>query len=233
MSENTPLSRRTVIKALGGTGIAAATGGAALLATTGTAAAAQSFSIDGSSVSLDDGQVSYVAIDSAGSLSWDGFDVAVERLRFVSEVRLPGESTGWHTLADSVSDTLANWSSQGSGSDGWGGPDEYVVSNDGTAGEVHTGVQWAIISDGSHPSQFDSIQTPVDWTDLLSVGTDGDSKTTTVEMRSTVYFLDADQNQLSVPSGVQPSQATAAFDVTVTNEAASTGGSSTGTSTVA
>lgn len=232
MTEHTELSRRSILKGLTGAGATGLLGGAALFAASGPAAAS-SYSITGSSAELDDGQLSYVDVDVAGNLTWDGFDTPVKYLRFVAEITIDdGGSTPWHTLADSTSDALPDgWSGNGD-SDGWGGAGEYVISyggdTEGTQGEVHTDAQWRVIGDTGK-----SIETPAPWQDNLSVDTDGNQQTFTLNKRNTVYFLDTDKNQIGHDLGGPENGAVrsvTSFDVTVTNQASTTGGSTDGTS---
>lgn len=224
--QDTTYSRRTVLKTAAGATAAATVGGGAILATTGTAAA-QSYSIDNTSVTLDDGQVSYVDVQADSTVSWDGYDVPVKYLEFVAEVRVPHAETGWHELHNGVSGELPDgWSGDGD-SEGYGGPGEYVVSYGGTHGEVHTNVDWRVIG-----TEGKSVETPLDAADTLAVPGDGDTTTFTVQKRSTVRFLDASQSVIPDSEGVSESVETATFDVTVTNQPSQTGGQSAGSSQV-
>lgn len=239
------LDRRNVLKALGGVAGVGVVGGVGLSALAGPAAA-NSFTIDPTSVTTNDGELAYVAVDVGGNLVWSGFDVPAERLRFVSKVAVPDEGLGPKVLNDSVSDTFDNWSGDGD-SNGWGGDGEYVESlsdpggGAGRQGEVVTDAQWVIISDGTQdPAGYRTTFTegsPPDWTDTFDApDDDGDgqvnTKVTTVEKTSEVYFLDANGNELTeIPSDLQPISDTAAFDVTVNNEPADTSGTTDGTST--
>lgn len=238
MTRKPDTDRRSVLKALGGIGAAGVVGGGSLLALSGGAAATNTLSITDSTATVDDGQLSYVDVAVSGTLSWDGFDTPVDALRFVSEIRLPDHSTGWHLLNDATSDSLANWSTQGSSSDGWGGDDEYVVSlggdnAQGQAGEVHTGIDWRVIGDSPK-----SIETPAAWQDYFSVGTDGGSKTTTVEKRSAIYFLDANGNLIGADTSTTVTSeadafvaaATATFAVTVDDQASTSTSDTSGSS---
>jgi hypothetical protein len=223
----TNLTRR---KALGG--IAALTaGGLGTAALAAGPAAAQSYTISDASVTLDAGEASFVGVDVTGTLSWDGFDEGVDRLEFVSEVKVAGEE--WHELNRTTSDPLEDWSGDGD-SDGWGGAGEYVLENggdgDGTAGEVHTTAKWAVIAvAGADTGEYrtSGLNVP-DWTAALDAATDGSSETTSVSKRSTVRFLDADGNTV----GVGETSESTSFDVTVNNQPSTSGGSTDGDSTV-
>lgn len=233
------MQRRTLLKTVGGIGTASALGVGAL-ALTGGASASTSMNISDATAEFDDGQLSYVAVEYAGTTSWDGFDVPVKYIEFVSEIRIPDQGTGWHELNSSVSGELPDgWSSDGSGSDGWGGPGEYVVSyggdEDGLEGEVHTDVYWNVVGDAGATDPAEgaprSIETPAPWQGELSVDTDGETQTVTLEKRSTVRFLDADQNPIDPAEGVQETVATGQIDVTVTNAASTSGGDGSGDAT--
>lgn len=246
------LNRRSILKGLAGAGAVAGVGGAGFLAATGGAAAAVELdvSIGDTTIANDEGDVDYVAVDVDKVLEWENFDVPLRYIGFRHEITLDdGGDTGWHVLYDNMSGRLTDWSSQGDGSDGWGGPGEYVGAhsnadhegNDPEASEYTTGtayadVSWAIISDGSHPAGYDSVQTPVNWTGRLAEAEDGTTTTHTVRWRTTLTFYteDGDGNAVQVTDadGVPSVQGEDSFDVTVTNEAGGTTGSSeTGSST--
>jgi len=237
MSEQSSVDRRTVLKTITGAGATAALGGGALLTMTGGAAAKAvlSANISGTTYSGDEGDLDWVGADVEKVLYWDGFDVPLEYINFRHEITLSdGGTTNWHVLYDDMTDHLENWSSDGDGSDGWGGPGEYIASytgdkQDGLEGEMHANVHWAIISDGTHPPEWDSVQKEVDWTATLSEGVDGESNTTTVKWKTTLEFYteDADGNpvQISPDDGVAQVVGEDTFDVKVTNEIGDTSGS--------
>lgn len=224
--QDSDYSRRTVLKTAAGATAAATVGGGALLASTGSAAA-QSYSIDDTSVTLDGGEVSYVDVQAEATTTWDGFDVPVRYLEFVAEVRVPHAETGWHELHSGVSGELPDgWSGDGD-SEGYGGPGEYVVDYGGTYGEVHTDIDWRLVG-----QQGKSVETPLDAADAFDVPGDGDTTTYTVQKRSTVRFLDASQSVVAESEGVTEAVETAEFAVEVTNQPSQTGGQSTGNSQV-
>lgn len=237
MNPSNRLSRRTALKGIGGAVGAAVAGGGTFFAMTGGAAASIELSADisGTSYSGDQGDLDWVAVDISKTIDWDGFDVPLRYIGFKHEITLDdGGDTPWYALYDQMSGRLTDWSSDGDGSDGWGGPGEYVDpytgdKEDGLEGVAHADVQWAIISDGSHPNQYDSVQTPVDWTDTLSVGTDGAIETHTVNWKTTLTFYteDGDGNavQISSDDGVAEVVGETNFDVDVTNEGGETTGS--------
>lgn len=239
------LDRRSVLKGLAGAGAVAGVGGAGFLAATGGAAAAIELdaSITDTSYSGDQGDVDWVAVEIDKTLNWDGFDVPLRYIGFKHEITLDdGGSTPWHVLYDNMSGRLTDWSSEGDGSDGWGGPGEYIESHGGDKAEYLTGVAkadvaWAIISDGSHPAEYDSVQTPVDWTGTLSEAQDGATTTHTVRWKTTLTFYTEDSEdapvQITPDDGVSEVVGETSFDVTVTNEGGETTGSGeSGSSTV-
>lgn len=214
---------------LGGTAATIGTaiaGGAAFAALTGPAASA-SVTISNTSVQTDDGDLSYVDVDMGDFYAvWDGFDVPVAAVAFVDTVTHVGGPSGGsgdsHVLydqrgVDAQPVLLADISSQGSGSDGWGGPGEYastfdtktapdtsVVNQPGSggptearAGYVHADVLWRIVSDdlSAHPAH--SIEDPaVLGTDLPAMDNpdDGTTHTHTLELTKEVYFYTLQDN---------------------------------------
>lgn len=213
----------------------------------GSASASASLNVDiqGSEYSGDQGLVNYVAVDVDKTMTWDGFDEPLRYIRFKHEITLDNakveSDTSWHTLYDKRSGRLTEWSGWEE-SDGWGGPGEYVTSHSGDKedylkGEAHADVSWAVISDGGHPSEYDSVQTPVDWTDLLSVGKDGATKYRMVRWRTTLKFYTEDDNgdpvQITDDDGVAEVTGEDYFQVKVTNEGGEIGGESTGGSKTA
>lgn len=237
-------SRRDLLKAAGGIGAASTLGIGGLAAFTGGAAATAQLdvSINGTSYSGDQGDVDWLGVDIEKVMNWDGFDVPLRYIGFKHEITIEdGGETDWYVLYDKMSARLTDWSSKDDGSDGWGGPGEYIASHGGDKGdylkgEMHANVQWAIISDGSHPADYDSVQDPVDWTANLSVSEDGVTKTRTIKWKTTLTFYteDADGNAVQVQSddGVPEVVGGTSFDVAVTNEESVSDGSETGSSTV-
>jgi hypothetical protein len=244
MRDTPQLDRRNVLKGLGSAAALAGVGGAGFLAATGGAAAAVELnaSISDTSYSGDQGDVDYVAVEIDKTINWDGFDVPLRYIGFRHEITLDdGGSTPWHVLYDQRSGRLTDWSSEGNGGDGWGGPGEYIESHGGDKGDYLKGtakadVAWAIISDGSHSAEYDSVQTPVDWTATLSEGDDGATTTHTVRWKTTLTFYTEDSNgdpvQITGDDGVSEVTGETSFAVTVTNEGGElTGSEESGNST--
>lgn len=268
------LTRRKALKTIAGAGGAATVGGAGLLFGTGPAVAA-SVNIGDSDVSVDDGDVHFVdlTIDSHKAM-WDGFDRPVAAVAYRDVIRRQNGSAS-HVLYDQRSDPgpvlLENISSKGDGSDGWGGPDEYastfeenetadetVLNRPGvdgpataTAGWVHAGVDWRVLSDMTSGDDVDqngkSIETPGDVDDFgLNVDTDGETVDFGLEMVKEVYLYTLESNGqtsrttqdgsatvqlMGADDGTREKiQAIAPFTVSVTNEAAATSVSGSGSS---
>ena len=238
------IDRRTVLKGVGGAAILGTVGTAAF-AGSGAAQASMDVDVSGTEYSGDQGQVNWFGVNVGKKLTWDGFDVPVRYLGIKHEVTIENDTTDtdtpWHTLYDKRTDRLTEWSSKGSGSDGWGGPGEFIASHGGDKadylrGDARMDAKWAIISDGSHPSDYDSVQTPVDWTDALSVEADGATKKRVLRWKTTITFYtegtEGNPVEISDDDGVAQIQGTDRIGITVTNEGGTTGGSSTGSSTI-
>lgn len=226
------MERRQYIKAAGGIGTVASIGGLAL---TGGASANQTYSIDGTSVTIDDGDLSYVDVSLSSTLSWDGFDTPVKYLRFTSEIQITGNKDGTNTnphplITDNVSDELpGEWKDgkDGDGSGKWGGSDEYYTKytgdTKGTEGEIHTAVDWRVIGQNGK-----SIEDPVDWTDQFEP-TDGTQKKVQLKKKSTTEMLD--ENNTVISHDAATVESTETFTVTVNNQQSTNGGSASGDST--
>lgn len=248
MSDSSRLNRRSVLKGLGATGLAAGAGGLGILATTGGAAAqaALDITINDAKVSNDRGEVDYVGVNLDKTITWDGFDVPVKYIGFKHEVATDANSKGWHTLyGEKVSAELPDWSNYGDDES----VDTYTTDEsdkpDGTKGTATAGVQWEIINGSGNPGQYAGFgydgngpQDPAAWASDLSVAEDGTVQTHQVRWKTTLYFYegtDADGNyvQVSEDDGVPSLSGEERFDVTVTNETAELTGSETSGNSVA
>lgn len=213
MTDDTPISRRTVLRGAAGTAvIAAGAGGLAWI--TGPTTATQ-INISDTQVATDDGDLSvldlllndYYAI-------WDGFDKRVAAVAFRDRVRHVA-SDQVHELFDQRGDDadpvlLTEISSQGNGGDGWGGPGEFastfdsktepdtsVVQRPGVdgpdtafAGWVHADVLWRLASDTPGDSGH-SIEDPALLGDALPAMDNPDDGTTdwhTIQLIKEVYL---------------------------------------------
>jgi len=238
--------RRTVLKGLGIGGVSLAGGAGALALGSGSARAqaALDVSLDDATYSGDQGLVNWVGVTATKTLRWSNYDVPVRAFDITHEITLRNAtidgSTDWQTIYEGQTDRLKNWSAKGD-SNGWGGDGEYVARHSGDKGEYLNGaavmdISWAVISDGSHPSEYDSVQSAVDWTDELSVSEDGVTKTRTVRWRTTITFLTDDGEGGLQPVADSDGQAevtgTTTFDVTVENQPATIDGGTDGSATV-
>lgn len=242
------MERRTFIKTAGSIAAATAAGGGALLAFSGGAAAASELDISGASVATDDGDVTEVIVTLAHEATWDGFDIPVEAVEYRDEIVVTdadGNEVGSTVLRDGLSSPvlLENFSSDGSGSDGWGGADEYT-SGPGTAGSVNAGIQWTIL----HDTPSDATYPPAGDGSVGAIGeygldnpTDGSTVTYTVEYRKTVQFYTADSaGEYTTDDGttvrllgdddgtIAASDSSGTFTLDVTNEPATKTGSGDG-----
>lgn len=231
--DDTTLSRRTAVKTLGAIGaLGAGTGAVALFGA--EPATAASFTIsDPSAITTDDGSIDFVRLQAGHKATWDGFDTAVHKARYIDRVTIrPSDENQTYTVNDTTSDDLSNWSGQGD-ANGWGGDDEYT-SGVGKAGYVHAGVDWNIVgaSDETRPPAEGgarSIEDPAPATDLLEPDTDGATKKSTVVFEKRVRFYDASGNPLTGPNGPYDDAVVSDdFLVEVTNESASVGASGSG-----
>lgn len=230
------MNRRALLKGLGGIG-AVSVGGAALVFSGSQSAVAANFTISNPSTAVsDDGTVNYVRLQASQRVEWDGFDSDVHYARYIDWVTTrPNDQNTTDKINDTISDSLDSWSGQGD-SNGWGGDDEYT-SGIGKAGFVHAGIDWNIIGDpnATDPAEGGprSIETPADRLDLLAVDTDGDSKDSKVVFEKEVRLLDVNKNELAGPNGPYDAAiSTDSFVVSVENQAATAGGSGSGTASV-
>lgn len=191
------MDRRTVLRGAAGAAGLAGIGGLGLLAANPTAAATNSVTINDVEVATDEGDLSFVDVAVQGFISWDGFDVPVDAIAFevIVEVQANGE-TGSHTLFDQREKDgpvlIENISSQGTGSDGWGGPGEYVdeVADDHRAGHVHHDSDWRYLADGD-VATAKSVENPaVIGTDVPEMDNpdDGTTRSQAVTLVSNLYL---------------------------------------------
>lgn len=235
MSNDTRHDRRNVLKALGGAAGLGLVGGGAYLAIGFAAAQASiNISITDSQISNDRGEVDWVGVDVDKTIQWDGFDVPVKHIGFKHEVATDANSEGWHTLyGEEVSPALPDWSDFG---DDEAVP-EYTTDEpskpDGTKGEAQAGIVWEIINDGTYHDAFGYAdggpQDAAAWASDLSVPDDGQSATHEVRLKTTLRFYSGtDENGDYVPippeDGITEVSGEGRFDVTVTNEAGTTSG---------
>lgn len=234
------MERRNLLKAVGGIAATASAGGVGVLAMSGGAAAQSSFSIDDSSVTLDDGDVSKIGVELDHTVTWDGFDVPVEAASYTDTIELrDGNGSTLHsaTIFDNSNNPvlLENWSTDGSGGDGWGGPGEHT-SGPGTQGGVNANIDWTVLSDD--PNADGGTESPGDINAFgIENTTDGSEQDFILRYTKTVTLFTTEQNggtavsaadgttvyQLGVDDGtVGEVVGQDTFTVTVGNEEATT-----------
>lgn len=242
------MERRSVLKTIGGIGITGAIGLGATGFTGGAAAASSKLKIRNSKVSNDDGDVTQVGVTIDHTASWDGFDRSVDAVAYrdvIKEVRGNGSTGATQVLYDNTDAPvlLDNWSSDGSGGDGWGGPDEHTTGA-GTSGDVNAGIDWVVLAEnpgsaaksGESPGQIGAFG--------LDNDTDGTKKTVQLRYVKQVSFYTEDaggaytsddgSTTLALMGGddgtLRRTVSKGDFKVTVGNEGATAGSSGTGSS---
>lgn len=241
------MERRSLLKTIGGIGTASVLGvGASVTAFSGGAvAASSSLNIGNAGVTNDDGDVTQVAVTIGHTAQWDGFDIPVDAAAYrdvIKKVNGDGSIAASHVLYDNTDSPvlLSNWSSDGSGSDGWGGPDEHT-SGPGTSGNVNAGIDWVVLAEDPS-SAAKSVESPGDIANFdLDNPSDGTDKSTTLRYVKQVYFYTEDSSgsytaddgsttlsQMGSDDGTMAkTESQGDFTVTSTNEGAtvSSGGS--------
>jgi|GEM_PF-1407915 len=242
------MERRSVLKTIGGIGITGAIGLGATAFSGGAAASSSSLNIKGTALSNDDGDVTQVSVSVDHTASWDGFDEAVDAVAYrdvIKQINGDGSVGATHVLYD-ITDApvlLDNWSSDGSGSDGWGGPGEHT-SGPGTNGDVNATIDWTVLAEDPS-SAAQSVETPGDIDDFgLDNGDDGTDKTVKLRYVKQVSFYAEDSGgsytsddgstTLALMGGDDGTRRRTTsegdFTVTVTNEGATTSSGGTGSS---
>lgn len=242
------MERRSVLKTIGGIGIAGSIGLGATTFTGGAAASSSSLNIKGSTLSNDDGDVTQVGVSIDHTASWDGFDEAVDAVAYrdvIKAVNGDGSIRASHVLYDNTDAPvlLDNWSSDGSGDDGWGGPGEHT-SGPGTSGDVNATLDWTVLAE--NPSNASkSVEKPGDIDAFgLDNGEDGTDKNVKLRYVKQVSFYATDSSgsytsddgstTLALMGGDDGTRRRTTsegdFTVTVTNEGATTSSGGTGSS---
>lgn len=231
------MERRSMLKRLGALGAVGTGAGLGTTALSGTARGAEvsgTFDLNNAGpVTTDTGDVEYVQVDANFDVSWDGFDQAADRVRFVDTITVrPNNEDQSERIFDGTSDPFAQWSGNGD-SNGWGGAGEYVVSDNGTNGRFIVDINWNVIGDPSASSAADggsrSVETPADLLGVIEPDADGTTRESVVQYQKLFRFLNADGQPLTGPGSVMDGSPddlvlTETFTVTITNqEAAATG----------
>ena len=217
------MQRRDLLKYGGGVLATASVGGAAFFATTGGASATAGSSIDDpSAVTSDDGEISYVAVQTTGRLSWDGFDEAAKQARIVTRVRYKrnGNVLNEWTIHDTGKfDLTGSWG--GSGEETSLGGDH----EDGQDGFIASDVDWGIAQknrQNSYNNGYGLPNSPAP-TSPLYANDDGSTVQTRIVLESVYLLFDGSGNELTGQQGY-PDRPTATSDfvVTINNEESST-----------
>lgn len=221
MKEDIELGRRKVLGTVGGLAIA----GSGLAALTGGATATAGTSIeDPETAESDDGEISYVAVQTTGRLTWDGFDEPAKQARILTYVTLKqdGEAVWGENLINDTGQFELNSS--------WGGEGEDVSltgdHEDGREGYIASDVDWGICQENRENNYNDGYGLPQNPapTSPFTAGSDGEKESTRVVLRSVYMLFDENGNELTGQSGypARP-EASSDFVVTVQNEEATTG----------
>lgn len=246
------VDRRTILKGAGGiAGLGIAGIGASAL--TGSAVAANLQITDPSTVTTDDGQIQFVNVAIDHTAEWDGFDRPVDAVAYRDTVIMrPNSDNISHVVYDNTNSPvlLDNYSSEGDGSDGWGGSGEYVSDTGGSEsqhyrehGQVHANIDWNVIVDPRY-ADAKSVENPheIDGSSPLEPATDGESETSTIRYQKDVFFYETNSNggytsddgsttlALMTGDGVeQRVRSVGEFSLTVQNQANTQTGSGDGT----
>lgn len=251
------MERRNLLKSIGVLSAAGAAGGGALslFASQGARAQASWTISDSTPVTTDDGQIKYVNVTASHTAAWDGFDEPVAAIAYRDTIVLdPNGSAVSHTVYDNTDSPvlLGNWSSDGSGSDGWGGPGEYIANTGSSGdqdfrlhGEANADIDWNVVADPNY-AEPESVEDPYDisGSSTLEPDTDGDTDQSLIRYTKAVHFYKEDPSGSKTsddgstslsPMGqqdgtVEKVESTDEFQVTVTNEEATTSGSGSGSS---
>ena len=203
-----------------------ALGGGALLATTGGASTTAGGSIsDPAKAVSDDGRIQWVATQTTGRMTWDGFDEPVGYFKIIVSVELKrGGSTLW---SGTIHQTNKIDTAQGSS---WGGNGEAIVLKgeygEGRAGHIASDADWGIIQrnrENNYNNDYGLPDNPAP-ASYLYADTDGSTAKTKVVLRSQYVLYANDGSELAGTSGYpdRPEFSTS-FVVTVENQAATTG----------
>lgn len=195
------LDRRNVLKGIGGIGATAAVGGLGFLAVSGGATATAGSTIDDpNAVTSDDGEVTYVAVQTTGRVEWDGFDTAAKKARMISQVRYKrnGNVLGEWTIHDTSKFDLGS---------SWGGSGEDIsLTGDhesGQSGHIASDVDWGIAQknrNNTYNNGYGLPNNPAPVNDLYA-GADGSTRETKVVLETQYRLYDAGGGELTGTNG--------------------------------
>lgn len=223
---NHNLSRRNVLKAIGGSATIMGAGAGLLVAT--SPAVAVNFSINNSQpVTTDDGTIAAVGLEANLTAEWDGLDIPLAGVAYRDSFDVNGLS---HTVYDNTNNPvwLEDFSSDGDGSDGWGGPGEHTTGP-GLNGSVRADIDWRILTAPGIPPK--SVESPGPLGDAqIEEPDDGEHNTSKIDYtKEVVFYYDVDgslvrQDQLPNDDGTVDSVTAAdQFTVNVGNQPAQAG----------
>jgi hypothetical protein len=217
------LDRRDILKGVGGIAGASAVGGIGLLATTGGASATAGGSISNpDAATSDDGEISYVAVQTTGRVNWDGFDRPAAEARTLTRVRY---KRGGSVLNEYQIHDTGKFALDGE----WGGDGETTELNGdhspGQAGYIASDVDWGIAQqnrqntyDGGYGLPNNPAPTAPFYADA-----DGSTQETRVILEVEYRLYAGSGAELTGTDGYPDRPvSTSEFVVTVNNEASST-----------
>lgn len=222
-------SRRNVIRAIGGSAVAAGVGGAALLATTGSATAAFESDTDIGTVETNDGRLTHLSIYGDSTVNWEGFDTEATQFSITSEVDVVDES-GNSFLPDDRPQEINDTGVRDLTAGDWGGDGE-SYSGPGKSGSITSDVglhgngspnpdtDWAIIQAEDYEDPYGLPQSPVAASDIDSAPADGESTTYYVKLLSTYHWYDGNASSTGTDASghIFSETFTATYEVDVTN----------------
>lgn len=175
----------------------------------------------------DDGEISSVAVQTTGRLTWGGFDTPAKQARIISDVSLQrnGNELDEYRIHDTGRFDLTG---------SWGGSGEETAlagdHEEGQSGHIASDVDWGILQEGRENNYKDGYGLPEDPapTAPLYADADGSEQNTKVVLKATYLLYDSNANELTGQDGYPDrKQTSTSFVVTVNNEEATigTGGS--------
>lgn len=219
------MQRRKLLKVVGGIGVASSAAGAGVFATSqGAEATAGSDIANPSSVTSDDGEITSVAVQTTGRLTWAGFDTPAKQARIITDVSLQrnGSELNNYRIHDTGKFDLTTSS--------WGGAGEETSLSgdheDGQDGYIASDVDWGILQENRENNYNDGYGLPNNPapTAPLYADADGSEQRTKIVLKATYLLFDSNGNELTGKEGYPDrKQTSSSFVVTVNNEEATIG----------
>lgn len=202
--ESTRLNRRNVLKAIGGTGVAAAVGGGALLTLgAGSATAVGTQSLNAGTASTDDGELTKLDIWGDSRVEWQGFDTEAVEFQVLTEVEVVQDWDGQTAIpATQINDT-----GKRTLNGDWGGSGE-GESGPGTSGWIESGVgldsngnhdesnDWAILQASDYDDEYGLPANPVDPSPEMDVSESNSPRNFTVNLLGTYIWFASDGSEI-------------------------------------